>query len=73
MADGDAGGGDDTTVAVAGADEGGLGGLGGEVVGAGGDNRGGVEGHDGAGNVLHDLTIEYILGIRTLRELHDFG
>ena len=43
-------------VAEAGTDEGGLGGLGGEVVGAGGGHRGGVEGHDGAGNVLQIIS-----------------
>ena len=52
MADDAGGGSDDTTVAEAGSDEGDLGGLGLEVVGAGGGHRGGVEGHDGASNVL---------------------
>ena len=66
MADGDAGGGDDTTVAVAGADEGGLGGLGGEMVGAGGGHRGGVEGHDGASNVLKYLSMSFLATVSSI-------
>ena len=61
MGETDSGGGDaGVAVAEAGSDEGGLGGLGGEVVGAGGGHRGGVEGHDGASNVLKYLSMSFL-------------